>query len=439
MPLDYADPQGPTIGLSLVRKPATSSRGRLGSIVVNPGGPGGSGVDYVRGGGVVDPSVAARYDVVGFDPRGVQRSAPVRCLTAKQTDEFLAYDGSPDNDIEATGAYLLGRSFGAKCELKAAQELPFLGTRETTFDMEVLRQVLGDDALNFVGKSYGTYLGSQYASRFPDKVGRFVLDGAIDPSLTAEQYAKGQAVGFQRALDAFIRDCVARSSCPLGRDPERATERLNAYLDRLDSRPQQVGTRNLTQSLAVMGVIGSLYSTSTWPLLRDALSLGIEGDGSGLLQIADSYSDRDADGSYSSNATDAFYATYCLDRPDTKGVDAMRALGLEFRAKVSRTFGEYIAWGQTPCPSWPVKATTRPAKVTAAGASPILVVGTTRDPATPWEWSKALAGQLDSGVLLTREGDGHTAYREGNGCIDQAVDTYLLMGRAPKSGTVCTP
>jgi len=439
VPLDYSKPDGSTLQLQLIKRSARDTKNRRGAIVVNPGGPGGSGYDYVAGGtGMVGSSVSEVFDVVGFDPRGVARSAPVKCLTPKQSDVFYAYDGSPDSDAEATGALLVGRDFANSCKAKDSSLIPFLGTRESAQDLEVLRSALGETKLNYLGKSYGTFLGAQYAERFPTSVGRFVLDGAIDPSLDADAFAAGQALGFERALQSFLADCVRRSSCPLGRNQARAEDRLNTFLQGVDARPLTVGDRELTQALATLGVIASFYSKSSWPRLRTALAQGLGGNGTGLLELSDFYSNRTADGRYSDNSLDAFYAISCLDRPDPKGVDATQALAVKLTETVSNAFGAYLAWGNTPCQSWPVKATLAPAKVSAAGSAPIVVVGTTRDPATPYEWSVALADQLQNAALVTRNGDGHTGYREGSGCTDSLVDAYLLRGIVPEDGVRCS-
>jgi pimeloyl-ACP methyl ester carboxylesterase len=438
VPLDYAKPDGRTITLALAREPAADREQRAGSIVVNPGGPGGSGVDYVSGrGSPVSPGVRERFDIVGFDPRGVQRSAALKCLSAQEADRFYSFDGSPDSEAEATAGYLLGERFAQLCAQADASILPFLGTRDAARDLDILRAALGEKTLNYLGKSYGTLLGARYAEQFPGQVGRFVLDGGIDPSLDADGYARGQATGFERALDSFIADCASRRGCPLGRDRARAEDRLNTYLERLDTRPQQVGDRQLTQALAILGVVASLYSTSSWGTLRTALGQGFNGNGAGMLALADFYSDRRPDGTYATNSLDAFYGISCLDRDDPKGVDATQRLADDLTENVSRTFGAFLAWGNTPCQSWTIDPTSTPGRIAAEGAGPILVVGTTRDPATPYEWSEALAEQLSSGTLLTYDGDGHTAYRSGSECIDRVVDRLLLSGTAPEGDVRC--
>lgn len=437
VPLDYQKPEGRTILLSLLRNPASGPGKKLGAIVVNPGGPGGSGINYAASESVFSAKVSSRYDVVGFDPRGVGKSAPVRCLTPREADKFYAFDGSPDSDAEATASFLLGKRFANLCTRSDGDLLPYLGTRESAQDLEVLRGVLRQQRLNYLGKSYGTFLGTEYARQFPDKVGRLVLDGAIDPALNADDYARGQALGFQRALDAFAADCVRRSGCPLGRDVNTGQDTLNAYLDRLDREPQQVGDRQLTQALGTLGVLASFYSKSSWATLRGALTKAFAGDGSELLRLADFYSDREPSGKYSNNGLDAFYSISCMDRADSKSVSATRAFGDTLTEEVSQTFGAYIAWGNTPCQSWNVPPTLTPAAASAPGSNPIIVIGTTRDPATPYEWSVGLAKQLESGTLITYDGDGHTAYGYGSACVNDAVDRFYLTGKPPTSDLSC--
>jgi pimeloyl-ACP methyl ester carboxylesterase len=432
VPLDYAAPEGDTLQIAVVRNRANDADRRIGSLIINPGGPGGSGVDYVASGdGIVTSAIAARFDLVGFDPRGVSRSAPLRCLSSEDADRFYAYDGSPDTDAEATGALLLGRRFATLCEREAKDVLPFLGTRDAARDMDILRAALDEEKLNYIGKSYGTYLGAEYLRQFPETSGRLVLDGAVDPSLDADGFARGQATGFQRALESFLADCARRSDCPLGRDAEAAEAQLEEFLEELDSTPLEVGDRELTQALATLGVLASFYSTRSWERLRAALADGLDGDGAGLLALADFYSDRNADGTYGDNGLDAFYGIACMDRDDPKNVEQTAALATTLTDEVSAIFGAYLAWGNTPCQSWPLEPTLPGQPVAAPGVGPIVVVGTTRDPATPYEWSQALAEQLEQGRLITFDGDGHTAYGGASECVDDAVDAYLISGDDP--------
>lgn len=444
VPVDYAQPAGDTIRLALTRLPAADPGRRVGSLVVNPGGPGVSGIGYAR---AADRAFTARlravYDIVGFDPRGVASSTPVECLTNAQTDTFIAADGSPDSPAEEQSLLALSRQLADGCEANAPTLLPHLGTPDAARDMDVIRAVVGDVKLNYFGASYGTYLGATYAEEFPAKVGRFVLDGAVDPSLTGKQLSQGQLGGFETALDAFLADCVKRADCPIGPTVAAARVQIVDLLASADVTPlRSASGRPVTQALVQLGLLFPLYSRANWQVLRTALtqalgdSGGAAGDGTVLLQIADSYADRRPDGTYGSNRNTVTYAVNCLDRPDLETLDQFRATATDF-AKTSPIFGAFFAWSDLPCSVWPASGKAPPRKIAAPGAAPILVVGTTRDPATPYQWAVNLAGQLSSGRLLTRVGDGHTAYTAGSTCIDDAVDGYLTSGALPAVGTVC--
>jgi pimeloyl-ACP methyl ester carboxylesterase len=436
VPVDYEQPDGATIDLAVVRLPA-SGDDRIGSLVVNPGGPGASGVDYARAAdSIVTSAVRERYDVVGFDPRGVQRSAPIECLTDRELDSFLAADGSPDSADEEQVLVREGQVLAAGC-IEAEPELAAnMSTRAVARDLDILRAALGDRRLTYLGKSYGTYIGATYAGLFPRQVGRLVLDGALDPSLSGAELAAGQAGGFQQAFDSFLADCLPRRSCPFSGSARRATRQADRLLDAVDAQPLRgFEGRQVTQALAVLGIAAALYDKSGWPLLRDGLREAGRGSGDTLLALADYYSDRGPNG-YTTNAIEAQYAVNCLDRPEPADLAEFRRQADEL-ADRSPLFGAFVAWGGLPCADWPVAAAEEPAPIVARGARPILVVGTTRDPATPYAWARALAGQLDSGRLLTFVGDGHTAYRSGSRCVDEAVDAYLLRSELPPRGTRC--
>ncbi len=439
VPVDYADPAGASIQLALLRVPARDKDRRLGSLIVNPGGPGGSGVDYAAAAdGIVSPAVRDRYDLVGFDPRGVDRSEPVDCLSDAQLDAFLAADPTPDDKREVSGLVGADKEFAAGCRMRAGALLAHVGTAGVARDLDVLRGALGDERLHYLGKSYGTLIGAEYLRLFPRRAGRVVLDGAVDPALTAEQFALGQASGFEQALTSFLADCV-RHDCPLGADVTTARAGLTRLLGRLDAQPLPTRSgRRLTEALAVLGVAYPLYLPPDrgYPALRAALHEALGGDGSALLGLSDDYTQRHPDGSYDGNSNEAIYAVNCLDRQDVTG-PAQVAAQLPTFERASPTFGRYIAWSGLPCAYWPVPPSGRPAPVAAPGAPPVLVVGTTGDPATPYAWAVSLAEQLDSGVLLTYVGSGHTAYRHGSSCIDDAVDRYLLEGQPPAAGTRC--
>jgi pimeloyl-ACP methyl ester carboxylesterase len=439
VPLNYQAPTGRTITLAVVRQRATGPGVPLGSLLVNPGGPGGSGIAYARQAKeIVSDGVRARYDVVGFDPRGVGASTPVRCLTDAELDTFVSLDGSPDTPVEEQALIAEAATVGSRCQERAGWLLAHVGTPDAARDMDVLRAVLGDTRLHLLGKSYGTYLGATYAGLFPRRVGRLVLDGALDPTTSGANLARGQTAGFEQALVAFVDDCLAGPNCPLDGDRNAAVSQVAQFVAGVDSRPL-TGTdeRKVTQSLVVLGIAAALYERKNgWPALRQALTEGLQGNGNTLLLLADLYTDRGDDGRYQSNQNEAQLAVNCLDHPDTATLAAGRARATELTA-ISPAFGAYLGWGAVSCADWPVPPASRPKPITAPGAAPILVVGTIRDPATPYRWAQALAAQLSSGVLLTYNGDGHTAYRQGDTCVDRTVDAYLLDGVVPADGTRC--
>jgi pimeloyl-ACP methyl ester carboxylesterase len=445
-PLDYAKPSSGDIRLAVTRKKATGPGKRLGSLLVNPGGPGGSAIGYVQAyAGIGYPAeVRARYDMVAVDPRGVARSEPVECLDGPAMDTYTQTDTTPDDGKEADGLVTAYRTFAEGCGADAPRLLRHVSTVEAARDMDIVRAALGDKKLNFVGASYGTFLGATYAGLFPDRAGRLVLDGAMDPSLPARRLNLEQTAGFETAFRSFAKDCVRQTDCPLGgkgSSPEQVGKNLKAFFDKLDARPAATGAaggRKLTESLATTGVIAAMYDEGSWEQLREALTTAMkENDGSGLLALSDGYYERDADGAYS-NLMFANAAVNCLDLPPSFATpeEVRRALP-EFE-KASPVFGEGLAWSALNCAYWPVHATGEPHRIEAKGAAPIVVVGTTRDPATPYRWARALAGQLSSGRLLTYEGDGHTAYGRGSSCIDRTINAYLLRGTPPTDGKRCS-
>ncbi|MFI9723663.1 alpha/beta hydrolase [Streptomyces sp. NPDC052396] len=441
-PLDYAAPRGGEVKLALSRQKATGSRARrLGSLLVNPGGPGGSAIDYLQryAGKNYPASIRSRYDLVAMDPRGVARSEPVSCLTDAEMDDYAQVEQTPHNDAEVRELVTALKKFAAGCAAHSGRILGHVSTVEAARDMDVLRAVLGDDKLHYVGASYGTFLGATYAELFPSRTGRLVLDGALDPSLGAERANRDQAAGFQTAFASFAKDCARRDDCPLGTSGTGAMgSRLKSFLTSLDAHPLPTArSRPLTESLATTGVIAAMYDQDAWPTLRRALSLARGGDGSVLLALSDAYYERDAQGSYS-NLMAANAAVNCLDSPTAfHGPDDVRQAVPRF-TKVSPVLGENLAWGGLSCAYWPTHPTGRPHRITARGAAPILVVGTLRDPATPYPWARALARQLSSGRLLTYDGDGHTAYTRGSTCVDSAVNTYLLGSSAPPADQRCS-
>ncbi|MGW7069504.1 alpha/beta hydrolase [Streptomyces sp. NPDC054855] len=443
-PLDYAKPDGKQIKLAVSRKKATGPGKRLGSLLVNPGGPGGSAIGYLQSYAALGypEEVRARYDMAAVDPRGVARSEPVTCLDGKQMDAYTQTDVTPDDKRETAELSDSFKKFAAGCEKHSGEVLPHVSTVEAARDMDILRAVLGDKKLSYVGASYGTFLGATYAGLYPDRVGRLVLDGAMDPSLPARRMNRDQTAGFETAFKSFAKECVSRSDCPLGTEDETdAGKRLKSFFDELDRTPLPAGDsdgRRLGEALATTGVIAAMYDEGAWPQLRTALSAAMKDkDGAPLLSLSDSYYERDADGTYA-NLMFANAAVNCLDLPPAFKTAADVKKSIPDFEKASPVFGEGLAWASLNCAYWPVKAKGEPHRIKAEGAAPIVVVGTTRDPATPYRWAEALAGQLSSGKLLTYEGDGHTAYGRGSKCVDSAINAYLLDGKAPEDGKRCS-
>jgi len=438
VPVSWDAPDGDVLELAVVRRPAEGER--RGSLVMNPGGPGASGVDYVAdfGARTTTRELRQAYDLVGFDPRGVGESDPVDCLGDAQMDEFLSQEVDPSTPEGMAQAQRSAREFAAGCQRDAGALLGHVDTISAARDMDVLRAVLGEQRLDYLGKSYGTLLGATYADLFPHRAGRMVLDGALDPSLSYAEVGLGQAAGMEQALTAYVTDCLTRRGCPLRGDVEDGLAQVRSVVDQTQQRPLRTSDpdRPLTTALAFYGLVAPLYDQASWAVLDEALQQALAGDGSGLLRIADVYADRDADGSYGSNLLEAFNAVNCLDYPVDASPEAMAAEAQRLE-EASPTFGESLAYGEVLCSQWPVPAVREPAPLAAAGAPPILVVGTTGDPATPYPWAEALADQLDSGRLLTWDGEGHTAYMRGSACVDAAVDGYLVDGVLPGDGATC--
>lgn len=437
VPLNYADPSGTAIGIAVVRKQATDQAHRLGSLLVNPGGPGGSGLEYATSGNVVDAKVLARYDLIGFDPRGVGKSDPVQCLSDSQMDTFIDAPPVPSDPEQIAKVESQAKLFAQQCEAKSGKLLPFVGTTYAARDMDILRAALGDEKLTYLGKSYGTYLGAVYAQEFPQRVGHLVLDGALNPDLTAEQENLTQAVAFDKELHLFLADCAKHSDCALGDDPDAAFTKLKDWVAGLEADPiSGDATRKVDEAYALTGISVAMYDQGWWPDLRIALSRAFKGDGTVLLTMADAYNDRQA-GHYVDNEAAANYAVNCVDHPDE--ATSVQQIQAELPAfeQAAPFFGPMVDWSSLPCAYWGAKPTGTPHKISAQGAAPILVVGTTNDPATPYPWAQQLSAQLASGHLLTMNGDGHTAYRRGSTCIDSAVDAFFLAGTVPAAGTVC--
>lgn len=439
VPLDYDKPAGATIEIALLRQRATGDR--IGSLIINPGGPGGSGISMAKSSDrFVDQPVRRAYDIVGFDPRGIGRSAGVDCLDPVQLDSLVGSDPTPDTPAEEAAVLDWSGRVGQGCLLRSPEVARHISTVETVRDMDILRHLLGDRKINYYGASYGTLIGALYADRFPTRVGRMVLDGAVPPDLSNEEYAVGQAVGFEVATREYVRSCVAQSNCPIGKSVDEGMEWLRAFLKQLDATPLKVKDQTisgLTEGWATYGILLPMYNPQAWPSLNKALQDAKNGDGTVLLRFAEQYASRNPGGGYEDNSLQAFFAVSCLDRAEPGGtVEKYRALATRL-GTVAPTWGPMMAWGNSMCANWPIQATGAPHKASAAGSDQIVVIGTTRDPATPYEWAVRVRGQLSNAALLTYDGDGHTAYMRSNGCINGAVNGYFVGDTKVKDGTRC--
>ncbi|WP_265520369.1 alpha/beta hydrolase [Oerskovia flava] len=435
-PLSWQDPDAGDIDLSVKRMPAGGEK--IGSLLTNPGGPGGSGLEFIDAAisSFGDP-VTEAYDVIGFDPRGVGESTPVECFDDARKDESLSRDFPYTAEgIEPRAEELA--AWGEACAERSGDLLANVDTQSAARDMDMMRAVLGDEKLNYLGYSYGTQLGATYAGLFPERAGRLVLDGAIDTTLTSDEVGAQQAVGFENALRAYVTDCQGGAGCPLSGSVDDGMAQIRDLLDRAFDNPlPTTGERRVTQTLAFYGVAVTLYNDGNWFLLTQALTEVFEdGVADTLLFLADFYNDRNPDGSFSSNSAEAFRAVNCLDDRGNPDPDFMAAQLEEIEA-AAPTMGTFFGYGGLTCADWPVPQVEQEFDLAAAGADPILVIGTTNDPATPYVWSEGLAETLDSGVLVTWEGEGHTAYGRANDCLEDAVDAFLVDGTVPEDGLTC--
>ncbi|MDQ0729440.1 alpha/beta hydrolase [Arthrobacter sp. B1I2] len=437
VPMDYANPAGETIQLAALR--ASSTGKKTGSLLVNPGGPGASGYDFVKDAAGTHFSAAVRnaYDLVGFDPRGVKRSSPVTCMTDAERDAARAKIYALETDAGLAAALADNKEIAAQCAAQTGPVLAHIDTVSAAKDLDVLRAVVNDSKLNFLGYSYGTFLGSTYASLFPDNVGRMVLDGALDPSITNEELTSGQARAFEKAIHAYVASCQKQSNCPLSGGVESGVQQIRDLINAVQQTPRTAKDGRLVNATTlVSGLITPLYNDQSWPALTQALEAALSGDVSLMLRLADLGADRAPDGSYTSNSALAFNAINCLDYPMVSDPTSMRAEEKRLEQD-SPTLGYFFAYGGTTCADWPYKNVRTPAPVEYSGDSPIVVIGTTGDPATPVDWAASLRKQLGNAALLTWRGEGHTAYGRANSCLENSVDSYLVSGKLPADNTIC--
>ncbi len=433
VPLDYRRPDGQRITLTVVRVHYEHQHDRIGSLLVNPGGPGGSALDAAVGSSLSLPiAVLQRFDIVGFDPRGVGDSDPLHCISPQLKDKVVAADPDARTPAEFAAQVQLARTVAAGCRAKYGATLPLFDTEETARDMDLVRQAVGDPRLTYLGYSYGTLLGAVYAQLFPHRVRALVLDGAVDPRQSDVASAEMQARSFESAFDQYAANCGP--TCAIGSHPRRFLTTLLAAARRHPIPTSKDGDpRRATAGNVELAVASALYSQSDWPKLTAALSAAAHGDSRKVLALDDQYTERSGKGRYT-NLLDANVVINCGDTSPRATVATARAKLPVWRAKYP-LFGASQAIGLLGCAEWQEPAHRYPA-VHPAGAPPILVVGTLHDPATPYAAAASLARQLGSGVLLSWNGEGHTAYPQ-TACVRRYVDGYLINRTLPPKGTVC--
>jgi pimeloyl-ACP methyl ester carboxylesterase len=432
VPQDWSHPDsGKTFGISVIRARSSAEHNRIGSLLVDPGGPGGSGVQLAVELSIGAPSeIRQRFDLVGFDPRGAGRSDPIDCFTDAQLDASFAADPDPVSQADFDATVALDRAMANQCAAKYGDTLRYFSTEQAARDMDAIRTAVGDPKLTYLGYSYGTLLGAVYAQLFPTHIRALVLDGAVDPTQDAVASSQSQAAGFEHAFDDFTTWCQ-QGGCPLAPDPRA---RVQAALAAARVSPVQgPDGRQATAGWIFTGVVSALYSKSEWSTLASAIQALDNGDATAILGLADEYAQRSPDGTYSPMFA-TFTTVSCEDDKGGETVAQARALQSQWRTQYP-LFGADLAIGLATCAVWPVQRDPYPTGQ-AVGAPPMVVVGTTNDPATPYAQAVKLTAMLGNTTLVTWQGEGHTAYPQTS-CIVGAVDRYLINLTVPVAGLVC--
>jgi pimeloyl-ACP methyl ester carboxylesterase len=429
VPVNYEHIDNQVFTLQVIRHRAIDKNNSLGSLFVNPGGPGGSALNYAyNADNIVSKDIYDKYDIIGFDQRGVNQSDPIRCLDDKAEDKFLSSDGKANSAQEVQVLDQEAISFAQKCAAAAGERLGHVSTLEGARDMDLLRHLIHEPKLNYLGKSYGTYLGTLYAFLFPDKVGRMVLDGAVDPNVSIRDQNLVQATGFDSALNDYLKSQnkfklsdISKIIKDTGVEPLRKSK-----------------GRGLTQALLITAIAESLYNNETgWPNLTRALE-DVKNSGSPdlLLKIADTYNGRNSDGTFKDNQNDIGIMINCADWVEERSISEIKADARNF-TKSAPIFGPFLAYAGLTCSHWKTKPELRSTKISVNTKSKIVVIGITKDPATPYVWATGLVQALKNSTLLTYDGEGHTGHNRGNSCIDRQVDGYFLTGKLPPKGLIC--
>ncbi len=427
VPLNYADPRGPTLPIALARHQAEDPAARIGSLVIDPGGPGVSGINAMANElSVLTPGVLDDFDVVTFDPRGVERSDPVECTQRSSQPAVTSYP-VPATPAETKSTMAAVRQYAGDCEASVPTLLPYVGTIDVARDMDRLRQALGDSGLTYMGQSYGSLLGLTYARLFPTHVRAMVLDGVIDPALTFNQISLQQAQAFEAVLGQFFTWCAGTSACPW----RPAGDPTTALLGLLGATPGSSPSQTSNAGQLYDALLDGLYSQSDWPQLGATLAADASGNTAPAASMSQHYNT-----SGSTNAVDAVTSIDCLDHPTSHNLGAYSYLADVFKASAP-IFGPLLAWGEAQCAVWPDPPTRPVGPVAAAGAPPILLVGTTGDPATPYQWAVNVSHELARSSLLTVAGIDHVAYFY-SGCVRDDVQSYLLGGTTPPAGATCS-
>lgn len=444
-PIDWDAPEGGAIDLAVVRHVASGTA--KGSVLVNPGGPGGSGWDYVyyQGANTLSAGLAENYDIVGWDPRGVGQSTPVTCYTDSADRDEVLY-GTFEDDYNTEGwideLEVVQEGFAEACEENTGELLANIDTASNARDLDLLRALLGDAQLNYVGFSYGTFIGAMYAELFPENVGKMVLDGAVDPLLSDFESLKVQMAGFDSAFRAYLEFCLSSGDCPFSGTVDTAASQARSVLETVDAQGLvNADGRVLDSATLGTAIASNLYTESYWPDMTDMFNALKQGDPAPTFLNADYYNSRNADGTYAGNSFEVYTAVTCVDGDfvDDPATTLERVAEIDAAAPILGKFFAYddFAVLDTTCSNWPVPQADLPTVYDAEGAAPILVIGTSNDPATPYAWAQSLAAQLSSGVLISYEGEGHTVYNRGVACIDDTVEAYFLRDAVPSTDPMC--